>query len=83
MSIRDADIGKVENQVKSPWYLEVNPNGKIPALKDGDTRVFETSAILVYLSQVYDKEHKFSKDPVTDLKGWAEEQSWIFFLVSS
>lgn len=23
MSIRDADIGKVHNQVKSPWFLEV------------------------------------------------------------
>ena len=26
MSIRDADIGKVHNQVKSPWFLEVRPH---------------------------------------------------------
>lgn len=24
MSIMDADIGKVHNQVKSPWFLEVS-----------------------------------------------------------
>jgi glutathione S-transferase len=80
MSIRDADIGKVHNQVKSPWFLEINPNGRIPALTHEGTRVFETSAILVYLAQIFDKERKFSKDP-SDLKAWAEEQSWVYFSV--
>ncbi|KAJ7064107.1 glutathione S-transferase [Mycena amicta] len=78
MSISDADIGKVHNQVKSPWFLEINPNGRIPAITHEGTRVFETSAILLYLAEVYDKERKFSKDP-KDLKAWAEEQSWIYF----
>ncbi|KAJ6518117.1 glutathione S-transferase [Mycena vitilis] len=78
LSISDADIGKVHNQVKSPWFLEINPNGRIPAITHEGTRVFETSAILIYLAQVFDKERKFSKDP-SDLKAWAEEQSWIFF----
>lgn len=79
LSIRDADIGKVHNQVKSPWFLEINPNGRIPAITHEGNCVFETSAIMVYLTQVFDKERKFSKDPTTDLKGWAEEQSWLFF----
>ena len=83
MSISDADIGKVHNQVKSPWFLEINPNGRIPAITHEGTPVFETSAILVYLAQVYDKDRKFSKDPTKDLKGWAAEQSWLFFAVSS
>ncbi|KAF8181967.1 glutathione S-transferase [Mycena galopus ATCC 62051] len=78
MSISDAEISKVHNQVKSPWFLEINPNGRIPAITHEGTRVFETSAILVYLAQIFDKERKFSKDP-SDLKAWAEEQSWIYF----
>ncbi len=82
MSLSDADIGKVHNQVKSPWFTEnVNPNGRIPAITHEGHRVFETSAILVYLAQVYDKDRKFSKDPVTDTGAWAEEQSWLFFTV--
>jgi glutathione S-transferase len=80
MSISDAEIGKVHNQVKSPWFLEINPNGRIPAITHEGTRIFETSAILVYLAQIFDKERKFSKDP-SDLKAWAEEQSWIYFSV--
>ncbi|KAI0799587.1 glutathione S-transferase [Irpex lacteus] len=79
LSIRDADIGKVHNQVKSPWFLEINPNGRIPAITHKGNRVFETSAILIYLAQVFDKERKFSQDPSKDLAAWAEEQSWIFF----
>lgn len=83
LSIRDADIGKVHNQVKSPWFLEINPNGRIPAITHNGQRVFETSAILIYLAQVFDKERKFSQDPTKNIGAWAEEQSWIFFAVSN
>ncbi|KAF8591719.1 glutathione S-transferase [Ramaria rubella] len=80
MSIRDADIGKVHNQVKSDWFLKINPNGRIPALRDDGFDVFETSAILLYLAQKYDKEHKFSYDPVTHPKEYSEDLQWMFFV---
>jgi len=79
MSIMDADIGKVHNQVKSPWFLEINPNGRIPAISHDGFNVFETSAILLYLAQQFDKDHKLSRDPVTDPKGYSEELQWLFF----
>ncbi|KAF8201890.1 hypothetical protein K438DRAFT_1581718, partial [Mycena galopus ATCC 62051] len=56
----------------------INPNSYISAITRESTRFFETSAILVYLAQIFDKERKSSKDP-SDLKAWAEEQSWIYF----
>lgn len=34
-----------------PGFRAVNPNGKIPALADGDVRVFESAAILQYLGR--------------------------------
>ncbi|EJD05221.1 glutathione S-transferase [Fomitiporia mediterranea MF3/22] len=80
MSIRDADIGKVHNQVKQPWFLEINPNGRIPAITHEGFPVFETSAILVYLAQQFDKENKFSRDPVKDPKGYSQILQWLFFV---
>jgi len=79
MSIRDADIGKVHNQVKSDWFLQLNPNGRIPTITHEGFPVFETSAILLYLAEEFDKERKFSIDPVKDRKGYSEELQWLFF----
>lgn len=43
------DLAKGEN--KTPDFLAINPNGKIPALEDGDTRLWESHAIMCYLAQ--------------------------------
>jgi glutathione S-transferase len=34
---------------KSPEFLKINPAGKLPALVDGDTKLFEGAAICLYL----------------------------------
>ena len=38
---------------KAPEYLAVNPNGRIPALIDGDMQLFESMAINLYLTKRY------------------------------
>jgi GSH-dependent disulfide-bond oxidoreductase len=43
------DITKGEQ--KSPAFLAINPNHKIPALIDGDTTVFESGAVAIYLAE--------------------------------
>jgi GST-like protein len=43
------DLGA--NQQKAPEFLAKNPNGKIPALVDGDVVVFESGAILQYIAE--------------------------------
>ncbi|MCH9672748.1 MAG: glutathione S-transferase N-terminal domain-containing protein [Gammaproteobacteria bacterium] len=35
----------------APGYLAVNPNAKVPAIVDGDTTVFDSNAILLYLAE--------------------------------
>ena len=40
-------------EMKAPDYLAINPMGKVPAIKHGDTVVTETGAILCYLADAF------------------------------
>ena len=62
----------------APSYLEVNPFGKLPALKDDSNGLvlFESGAILQYLSENYADE---VKDPETR----ASISQWILFANST
>lgn len=72
------DISK--NVQKEPWFLEINPNGRIPALTDkfadGTTiRLFESGSILQYLVDRYDTEHKVSYPQGS--KEYFEVNNWV------
>ena len=41
---------------RSPEYLALNPNGKVPTLVDGETVLWESNAILCYLAGTTDTE---------------------------
>jgi GST-like protein len=55
-----------------PAFLGVNPNGKVPAIVDGDTTVFDSNAILLYLAE---KTGKFLPKPAAR----GEMLSWLMF----
>jgi glutathione S-transferase len=42
-----------KQQHKAPAYLELNPRGKVPTLKDGDFVIYESIAIMAYLDRKY------------------------------
>ncbi|KAH9896998.1 glutathione S-transferase C-terminal-like protein [Cubamyces lactineus] len=67
---------------KGPEYTKINPNGRLPTLVDhsnGDFTIWESDAILLYLVEKYDKEHKLS---VEDLNEKFKLIQWLFFQAS-
>ena len=72
--LHSLDLGAGEQ--KEPWFLEINPNGRIPAIVDrdaGDFAVFESGAILIYLAE------KTGKLMPQDAKGRSEVIQWLMF----
>ena len=56
-------------------FRRVNPNGKIPALVDGDTTVFESGAVLIHLAE------KAGRFLPKNGAARAQALSWLFFQV--
>ena len=54
---------------KEAAYLAVNPNGRIPALVDGDLTLFESMAINLYLAKKYGKD-LYPQDAMNEAKAW-------------
>ena len=50
--LRTVALERREN--RGPAYLEVNPSGRVPAIKDGDFTLAESNAILRYLVRRHD-----------------------------
>lgn len=48
-----AEIMDYATTLKAPAYLAINPMGKIPAIKHGDTIVTEAAAICAYLADAF------------------------------
>lgn len=72
------------HEQKEPWFLEINPNGRIPALTDKDEsgreiKIFESGAILLYIVSTYDKNNKISY-PHGTKEHW-ETVSWVSLTV--
>ncbi|HTZ67800.1 MAG TPA: glutathione S-transferase family protein [Roseiarcus sp.] len=62
--------------MKSPEYLAINPMGKVPALRHGDTMVTEAAAICAYLADVF-PEAGLAPPPGSRLRG--PYYRWLFF----
>ena len=60
-----------------PEYTAINPNAKAPSLSDGDTVIFDSNAILLYLAE---KTGKFLPANTPEARG--EMYSWLMFVAT-
>lgn len=69
----DVDLRKGEH--KTPEYLRMHPFGQVPLLVDGETAIYDSNAILVYLATRYDSEERrwLPRDPAQQ----ARVQAWL------
>ncbi len=75
-------INIATNKQKEQWFLDINPNGRIPAMtdtfSDGKTiRLFESGGIFQYLVDEYDKDYKISFPKGS--REYYEMTNWVFF----
>ncbi|CCX08378.1 glutathione S-transferase C-terminal-like protein [Pyronema domesticum] len=63
------DFGNGPNGMKTPFFENLNPNGRIPAIVDhanGDFVLWESIAIILYILKKYDTEYKFWAKSIED-----------------
>jgi len=68
-----------KGEQKSAEHTKYNPNGRIPTIidhKNNDYTLWESDAILFYLAERYDTEHKIS---VSDAGEKFHELQWLFY----
>jgi glutathione S-transferase len=61
--------------MKSPGYLAINPMGKVPAIRHGDTVVTEGAAICAYLADAFPEAELAPEGP----KALGPYYRWLFF----
>ena len=66
-----------DTTMKAPAYLSINPMGKVPAIRHGDTVVTEAAAICAYLADAF-PEAQLAPPPGDRLRG--PYYRWLFFV---
>lgn len=82
-SVKELDLDHREH--KQDWFLEINPNGRIPALvhhnpahASGDFAVWESGAIMLYLAE----QCECFVPPALDVACRYEVLQWLCFQLS-
>lgn len=66
-------VNLVASEQKTPEFLAINPNGRIPAIVDDGFAVFESGAILIYLAE------KTGLLMPSDTQGRSRVIQWLMF----
>jgi glutathione S-transferase len=72
-----------ENGLKGAKFLEINENGRVPALQDSNSGVvsWESGAIMNYIRRKYDTENKLG--PGKTEQEIVDFEKWEYFLLTT
>jgi len=62
LDVAFSEVNMMQGAHKKPEYLKINPQGKVPALVDGDFVLTESAAILRYLAEKYNATNVYPAD---------------------
>ena len=67
------EVNLAAGEQRQPAFLAMSPFGHVPVIEDGDTAIFDSNAILVYLAKRYGDASWLPDDPV----GAAHVAQWL------
>lgn len=70
------DLNLAKGDHKTPWYMAINPMGKVPAIVHGDTVITETAAIALYLADIF---HDAGLAPIVGDPARGTYLRWMIF----
>jgi glutathione S-transferase len=73
------DAGLTHGKNTEPWYLALNPNGKVPLLQDGEFTLWESNTIVRYLAG----KHGAGSLCPTSLEARALAERWMDWQLST
>ena len=73
-------VDRTQNQHKSAEYLQLNPNGLIPVLVDGELVLYETAAICLHLADTHPESGMV---PSLGTPERAEFYKWLMWLTNT
>ena len=73
------DAGLEHGKNTEPWYLALNPNGKVPLLRDGSFSLWESNSIVRYLAA----KHGAGRVYPASLETRAHAEAWMDWQLST
>ena len=70
----ETELMEYLDSMKSSQFLEINPMGKVPAIKHGEVIVTETAAICAYLADAFPE-----KRLAPEIEARGSYYRWLFF----
>lgn len=74
-----AEVDLMRGEGREPWFLSINPSGKVPVLIDGEQTIPESAAICMHLAEKYPESRLL---PPAGSPERTECYRWISFILT-